>query len=569
MENPAGQLGIMPKVFLFLSLSGLFFSLFLEVPGIGYQSALNRKVNPDSSGHSHFQNWQDFYNTPNQYKIDVLHYDFAITLDYPTKRIEASSRILILVTQPIKTLDLNFSGKLKIEELTVNGISKEYRKSGSILSVNQSAFEGDTLTFYISYAGKPLNTGDGSFTWQGFNGAKVISTLGEPNLNPSWFICNDRPDDKATMDIRITNDSSFTSVSNGTLISVTTEGNTKTYHWRSGYPISSYLIALYSGEYERFEDRYISASGDSIPIEYYVVPSKRKAAQDDFSRHLEMFEFMYQIMGEYPFKREKYGVAGFNWQGGAMENQTITGVGHSLIGSNAGMETTYLHELAHHWFGNSVGPKTWRDIWLNEGFATYFEGLYLVYTQQIRSISEYMVGLRRVEFMDKMYNPDHENIFSRAVYDKGAWVLHALRYEIGDSSFFRSLRMYYDQYKYSNAATQDFQYICETVSGVNLKQFFNQYVYYGNEIPVVSYQYTVEKQGSVYLTSVMFGQKNLSEPYQVKFDLTLSGESESVVKKITLTEWTETKQFRTSFLPGKLTPDVNGNFIGFVVPVKN
>lgn len=568
MQKPAGQLGIMPKVFLFLSLTGLFISLFVEVPGIGLPGDNEPGIYQDSSNAALFQNWQDQYNTPNQYKIDVLHYDFSISLDYSTKTIDAENRITILVTDTIDVIDLNFHGNLRINHLMVNNEPKEYKKTGSVISIPQSGVNGDTIIIDISYSGKPLNSGDGSFTWQGFNGAKVISTLGEPNLNPTWFICNDRPDDKATLDIRITNDTTFTSVSNGSLVSVVTQGNARTYHWRSSYPISTYLIALYSGQYERFTDSYASASGDTIPIEYYVVPSKRRAAEDEFSRHTLMFDFMYDIMGEYPFKREKYGVAGFNWQGGAMENQTITGVGHALIGSTAGMETTYLHELAHHWFGNSVGPKTWRDIWLNEGFATYFEGLYLVHTGQIKHISEYMDGLRRVEFYDKMYNPDHDNIFSRTVYDKGAWVLHALRYELGDNTFFKVLRTYYSRFKYSNASTQDFQYICESVSGKNLKQFFNQYVYYGNDIPVVRYEYSVEKQGQVYLTSIVCEQKNVSEPYQVTFDLTLSGGGERYTEQITLKNMTETKQIKTNFYPEKLTPDPDGSFIGFIVPVK-
>lgn len=569
MEKPAGQLEIMPKVFLFLSLTGLFYSIFLELPGFSYSHSMKSDQNQDSSEYSQFENWQDFYITENQYKIDVLHYDFSIALDYPSKTIEAVSQISILVTVPIESLDLNFFGNMKIGHLTINGELTEYQKSGTVISIECKAKAGDTIYFKISYSGKPLNSGDGSFTWQGFNGAKVISTLGEPNLNPSWFICNDRPDDKATLEMRITNDSTFTSVSNGSLVSVVSQGSKKTYHWRSTYPISTYLIALFSGQYERFEDKYISVTGDSIPLEYYVVPSKRKAAESEFSRHALMFEFMYQSVGEYPFKKEKYGVAGFNWQGGAMENQTITGVGHSLIGNSSGMETTYLHELAHHWFGNSVGPKTWRDIWLNEGFATYFEGLYLVHTGQIRAISEYMNGLRREKFRGSMYNPEYDDIFSRAVYDKGAWVLHSLRYEIGDSLFFRTVRNYYERFKYSNASTQDFQYICETVSGRDLRKFFNQYVYYGNEIPVVRYNYVTEKHGEAYLTLVSFEQENVTEPYQITFDLTLRGRDSSHVERITLNERAELKRFRTDFHPGKLIPDENGSFIGFIIPITN
>ena len=177
--------------------------------------------------------------------------------------------------------------------------------------------------------------------------------------------------------MKITNDTSMISVSNGILIGEEINDSRKTYHWKTLYPISTYLIALYSSDYSTFGDQYISQDGkDTMLINYYVLPDKLEKAKIDFSEHVEILNFFANTFGEYPFIEEKYGVAEFLWSSGAMENQTSTGVASSLIGGKKLFLDFYVHELAHHWWGHAISPKSWKDIWLNEGFSSYSEALY-------------------------------------------------------------------------------------------------------------------------------------------------------------------------------------------------
>ncbi|MEJ2103810.1 MAG: M1 family metallopeptidase [Ignavibacteriaceae bacterium] len=304
----------------------------------------------------------------------------------------------------------------------------------------------------------------------------TLYNLSEPNYASSWFPCNDVPFDKTLLDMRITNDSSAISVSNGNLVQIINNGSRRTYHWRSEYPISTYLIAIYSSDYVYFFDKYISLDGkDTMKVEFYVMPDQLKDARIDFSTQVNMIEHFAKLFGEYPFIKEKYGMAEFLWNPGAMEHQTITGVSSKMIPGNKNFEDTYAHELAHQWWGDAVSPKVWTDIWLNEGFATYSEALYYESLTGKNALQSTMMSKFSKKFSGILAEPG-SFLFTRTVYDKGAWVLHMLRWEVGDSIFFKILRNYYETYKYANASTYDFKAVCENVSGKNLDKFFDQWI---------------------------------------------------------------------------------------------
>ena len=162
-----------------------------------------------------------------------------------------------------------------------------------------------------------------------------------------------------------------------------------------------------------------------------------------------------------------------------------------LLAEIISFRDTYVHELSHHWWGNSVGPKTWNDIWLNEGFATYSEALYAEAKHGKDALKSKMQSKFSDNFRGTLYAPN--NLFGETVYDKGAWVLHMLRFEIGDSSFFKSLHKYYDLYKYSNASVEDFKAVCENVSGMSLDKFFDQWVYTGTDNIFCSYTFSCSR----------------------------------------------------------------------------
>jgi aminopeptidase N len=217
-----------------------------------------------------------------------------------------------------------------------------------------------------------------------------------------------------------------------------------------------------------------------------------------------MLRFFAETFGEYPFIKEKYGVAEFLWRLGAMEHQTITGVASNIIGGKNFFLDIYIHELAHHWWGNAVGPKSWKDIWLNEGFSTYSEALYYEFKSGKSALRSAMLSKSQGSFSTALGNPG-SFLFSGTVYNKGAWVLHMLRWELSDNTFFRALKEYYEKFKYSNASTEDFKTVCELISGVNLTKFFDQWLKGTGKIELL-YNWTTEKSATDYETIISIEQ---------------------------------------------------------------
>jgi aminopeptidase N len=227
-------------------------------------------------------------------------------------------------------------------------------------------------------------------------------------------------------------------------------------------------------------------------------------AKIDFAEHPEYMRFFAETFGEYPFMNEKYGIAEFLWQAGAMEHQTITGVASNIITGRNYFDDILIHELAHHWWGDAVGPKSWKNIWLNEGFSTYSEALYYEFKSGKSALQSTMISNYRDNFPGKLSSPG-SFLFTSTVYNKGAWVMHMLRWEIGDSLFFNILRNYFEEYKYKNASTNDFQEICEKVSGKDLDKFFDQWINGEGEIEL-EYAWESEKKTDKYENSILLYQ---------------------------------------------------------------
>lgn len=458
------------------------------------------------------------YIKPEQYKIDVTHYLLNLDLKTKDKILQGDVTITgILKDDGLKSIYLNFYDNLKIKKLTLNGIPAEYEEKGTSLLVRLNKTVQDTFKVRVVYEGTPKKLGFSSFAFGEINGHSCVYNLSEPNYASTWFPCNDMPSDKATYDIKITNDSSMVSASNGRLIGISTKGSRRTYYWKTVYPTSTYLVCIYSSDYVNFSGKYVSLSKkDTMNIEYYVFPKQLENAKTDFSNTPEMIHFFAEKFGEYPFIREKYGIAEFLWPLGAMETQTLTGIGANFISGHQFFRYVLVHELAHHWFGDAVGPETWKDIWLNEGFASYCEALYAEHLGGPTALQSHMMDKFSENFKGTLYNP--KDLFGSTVYDKGAWVLNMLRREVGDSVFFSILRDYFNTYKYGSASTRDFEKICEKVSGKDLGWFFDQWVFKGTGIIKLKYDWKAENDGGAYKIKINLEQTQLG--YKVyKFPL--------------------------------------------------
>jgi aminopeptidase N len=472
------------------------------------------------------------YISENQHKIDVLHYNINIDL-YPENKsirgdVEITARKL---DNSLERIDLNFYDNYDIEGVWLNGQEASFTLIKTRLTIIDKPAASDTFRLRVVYSGKPRRAGLSAFAFGTVKGKSAVYTINEPTYASSWFPCNDIPSDKAQLTVSISNTPEKTSLSNGRLVSVTEQEGRKTFTWETVYPVSTYLVAVYSSDYENFNDIYISRDGkDTMEVQYYAFTHNAEQAKIDFRGHTEILKVFSELFGEYPFIKEKYGVAEFLWNIGAMENQTITGIGTNFVSGNRFFTDIYVHELAHSWWGNAVGPETWKDIWLNEGFATYSEALYFEVLHGTDALTSTMMGKFDENFQGRLYDPS--DLFSPTIYSKGAWVVHMLRWELGDSLFFNVLREYFQQYKYKTASTKDFQTLVETLSGKSLSWFFNQWVLEGDDQINLDYNWEYDEQKKIVRLRTKQVQQYQNYIFSLELEIKTGGGSDKKVIRI-------------------------------------
>ncbi len=240
----------------------------------------------------HLKNYYKIFNTENyitenQRKIDILHYDLFFDLFPDEKEFDALAVIRGVVKEEVlKKLELNFYDNFEISEVKLNGIESEYFNEDKLLTIISDDFVPlDTFEIKVTYSGTPKKAGLEGFVFGKINGTSLVYNLSEPSYSSSWFPCNDFPSDKALLDIRIKNDSSQVSISNGLLIGTEDDGEKRTYHWKSNYPISTYLIAIYSSSYQHFSDEYISLDKQDTCEESFFILISKSALSEGKSLH--------------------------------------------------------------------------------------------------------------------------------------------------------------------------------------------------------------------------------------------------------------------------------------------
>jgi aminopeptidase N len=273
---------------------------------------------------------------------------------------------------------------------------------------------------------------------------------------------------------------------NGVLTETLNNGNSTTFIFEARDPMASYLATINIDEF----DIEIMESEGGIPIRNYYSADLPDEVRKPFARQGEMLDYFSEVFGPYPF--EVYGSLVMDTEfGAALENQTLSIYGKDMIDLD-NLENTELvvaHELAHQWFGDSVSVADWSDIWLNEGFATYSEGLWLEHLYGREGLDDFVKYqydqvASYPEYFVPPGDPPADDLFNGGVYVWGGLVLHALRLEIGDEAFFGTLKTYFAMYKNGNAATDDFIAVAEKVSGEELSEFFDMWLY-SEKIPPI------------------------------------------------------------------------------------
>lgn len=420
--------------------------------------------------------------------LDVLHDDLDLRIDPAARTIQGTVAMQFKPTASLRKLKMRLHEPLAVTSTLLDGRPAQFNRAGSdlVFTLNSPLAPQSIHTLSVAYSGMPPagNGIGGGMIFDTHQNIASATTLSEPFGSYNWWPCVDDLSDKLTADVKLTVPPGMLGASNGKLLSATPnpDGWT-TYHWSETYPLSNYLISANVTNYAAFSATYTSLDGKrKMPLRYYVYPEDLQQATINFARVPEMIRLFAGLIGEYPFLSEKYGMVEFPW-GGGMEHQTLTSIGATHVSTGGSANLIYAHELAHQWFGDEVTCATWNDIWLNEGFATYFEHLWGL-REFGRTEGDYMSdfyddGLYNGYMKGSVYLYQASDPFADfgAVYDKGSWVLHMLKYVMGKDRFFRALKNYRTAHKYSNASTADLQSACEMVYGKSLAWFFDQWVY--------------------------------------------------------------------------------------------
>lgn len=516
-----------------------------------------------------------YYPTLGNGGYDVQHYTLEIAVDMEDNFIDGQATIEAAATQDLSQFNFDFLG-MNISEITVNGAAAEFAREGAeLIIIPAEALTADAMfTVTVAYSGVPgegLPSGLAEFSqgWQHY--VNKIFVAGEPSGASTWYPVNEHPSDKATYTFRVTVDEPYSVAANGLQTEmIEVDEDTNTYVFEPQYPMASYLVTVNIAQFD-----YETQDGpDGILIRNYFESSINEQALAAFKKTPEMMAVFIEKYGPYPF--ETYGVMVINLPlGFALETQTLSVFGASFAG-----EGVVAHELSHQWFGNSVTPLRWQDIWLNEGFANFSEILWIEHSQgeaakNARIRSQYngliqgsaLPPLTKADFLDflnqlpvqtlskadakamlldvlpeipadqietlidatprdpilwsdilltaqildfsevqltaasvtRMFtvlgleeylgflptppgDPGPNALFNQGVYQRGGMTLIALRAKVGDDVFFEILRTYHDRFKYGNVTTEDFVGVAEEISGMELSDFFQDWLY-GEEIP--------------------------------------------------------------------------------------
>ncbi|HPB31975.1 MAG TPA: M1 family aminopeptidase, partial [Candidatus Sumerlaeota bacterium] len=473
---------------------------------------------------------------PDQLRYDAQHYVLSLELIMTSTQISNASLTISgeVVNGPMSQVVLDFhpnGGLMTVSsvrdaanQVLTHSIDTTNRRLHITLPAPLATSETFTVTVY--YSGTPATGGTFGAPYRAEthgSGAPVIYTFSQPYGARHWWPCKDIPEDKATMEMKITVPEPYFAVSNGSLVSLTGMGTGKrVFHYSETYPMVTYLASICCSDYAYVPGEYTSQDGLTfMPVGHYVYPENYEAEKNGLIGTLEAMNLFATMFDEYPFLTEKYVTATHN-SGSGMEHQTCTSM-PALNLSPDGRHRRNIHELAHMWFGDAVAINHFDHLWLNEGYATYAEALYDEHYYGKAAYHAYVNSWITTGIDDTrvLVSTSADAFRGSLVYRKGAMVLHMLRHVMGDESFFNMVRSYYKKHIHSTVLTPDLQAKAEEFYGGSLSWFFNRWVYAAGR-PRYSWAWTLDKEGSDNLVRLSITQTHTGDAFQMPVDIVVS-----------------------------------------------
>lgn len=437
--------------------------------------------------------------------IDVLHYTFTINLNDNSDTVDCSATIQFVNKKKRAEIffdlaNVNTTGKgMMVESVMEENPERRrlqfrHEQDKLFITLNNNLSK-DTGQLRIFYKGIPS---DGLIISKNKYGERTFFSDNWPNRAHYWIPCNDRPDDKASFEFVVTAPSQYKVISNGVMVEERASAKGKiTTHWKEGTPLPSKVMVIGAA---KFAVKQYADSPSNIPVTAWIFQQDSSKGFHDYAPAPEILKFFSNYIAPYPYNKLA------NVQSktifGGMENASAIFYSENSVTGRGGVEDLLAHEIAHQWFGDMASEKTFAHLWLSEGFATYLTNIYLEKKYGKETLLNRMKEDRQqvIRFMRTHSGPVVDSIsplmdlLNANSYQKGGWVLHMLRNEVGDSAFHRTIQTYYQRYKGSNADTRDFEAVAEEVSGKDLKWFFDQWLYRPG-IPQLVIDRNIDKDG--------------------------------------------------------------------------
>jgi len=486
-------------------------------------------------------------------QIDVQSYKIELSVNDKNDTIRVKEKIVFDYTDLSKTISfdlasVNSSGKgMQVLKVLQGKKELDFKHKENLLILNNfRPTNSKNIEIEIHFKGVPI---DGLVIGKNKFGSRTFFGDNWPNRAQNWFACNDHPSDKATIEYVVVAPSHYEVVANGKLISKKMNKKSVVYHYQSKVVLPTKVMVV--GIANLSEKQSGTVAG--IPVFSAVYPENEKGAFYDLDLAPSILQFFVDYIA--PYEYEKLTNVQSTTRFGGMENAGCIFYDENSINGTRSSENLIAHEIVHQWFGNSASEKDWPHIWLSEGFATYLTNIYIQKTKGEKAFQTQMEKDRsKVIAFSKRYNhsvvdtnyTDLMDLLNANSYQKGGWVLHMLRTEIGDSLFQQSVRTYYQKYRLSNADSKDFQKVIESVSNRDLDWFFKQWLYQSGhpnlkinkKLDQNTISLSIVQQGKVFRfpLTIEFKLKNgqlLKEKIQIKgketdFSKTFSSEVESI-----------------------------------------